>query len=621
MAACKQVNSSRGSGLIVSLLVSILVLSAGNGVHGFFLEWGKDLEGPWCATRPGEDCCEGRDDYCAVPILGTECYCDIFCNATAHDCCPDYWRHCHGYHVPATTPRPTTLPPPRPTRDNLAPCIREGVAFRPGDTIRDNCNNCTCELYTVPYQRYEFRCTQNICLLRPELIEAVNDDPRYFWSASNYSNLWGLSLDEGIRYRLGSFQLSDNVVDMTPIRVEDDVLPEAFDARDKWPNILHPITDQGNCASSWAHSTAAVATDRLGIETEGIIKDRLSVQHLLSCDIDGQLGCNGGHLDRAWWFLRQRGVVSDECYPYTSGKTRVQGTCLITGSQGQEQCPSGIQYKTEKRYQATPPYRIRPLEREIMKEIMDNGPVQATMQVREDFFMYSRGVYKYTGLTSLRRDSDDHMKSGFHSVRIVGWGAERSQEGDIVKYWICANSWGTDWGENGYFRILRGSDESSIESYVIGVWGKITGDPALRVLLSDTRRRRLRTERARKRRHLRQLRIREERRRRRKRRHHTEDADRVSENKNPAVRKHKLGDTHKQFQYHKEFKHQGERKPGKVNHKHNKNNGNAEHNKQHIIGHNLHKHKHDSSYEHTKKAHTNSIKDKIIYDLSESMYV
>lgn len=119
MAACKQVNFSRGSGLKVSLLVSILVLSASSGVHGFFLEWGKDLEGPWCATRPGEDCCDGRDDYCAVPILGTECYCDIFCNATAHDCCPDYWRHCHGHHVPATTPRPTTLPPPRPTRDNL----------------------------------------------------------------------------------------------------------------------------------------------------------------------------------------------------------------------------------------------------------------------------------------------------------------------------------------------------------------------------------------------------------------------------------------------------------------------------------------------------------------------
>ncbi|KAK7483458.1 hypothetical protein BaRGS_00025257 [Batillaria attramentaria] len=53
--------------------------------------------------------------YCAVAILGTECYCDIFCNETAYDCCPDYWAHCHGV-TRAPTLRPTTLPTPRTTR-------------------------------------------------------------------------------------------------------------------------------------------------------------------------------------------------------------------------------------------------------------------------------------------------------------------------------------------------------------------------------------------------------------------------------------------------------------------------------------------------------------------------
>ncbi|GFR86895.1 tubulointerstitial nephritis antigen-like [Elysia marginata] len=98
-------------GIQVLLVLACCCLHTSNA---FYVEWGPDLEGPWCATRPaGEDCCTGRDDECGVPILGTVCYCDVFCNDTAYDCCPDYFPHCHGYVEPTTTPRPTTLPPPR----------------------------------------------------------------------------------------------------------------------------------------------------------------------------------------------------------------------------------------------------------------------------------------------------------------------------------------------------------------------------------------------------------------------------------------------------------------------------------------------------------------------------
>ena len=73
----------------------------------------------------------------------------------------------------------------------------------------------------------------------------------------------------------------------------------------------------------------------------------------------------------------------------------------------------------------------------------------------------------------------------------------------VVCSQLCANSWGTDWGENGYFRIVRDSNECEIESFVLGVWGKVEGDEELRQLLTQYRAQRLRESRRRNRRHLR----------------------------------------------------------------------------------------------------------------------
>ncbi|KIH42499.1 papain family cysteine protease [Ancylostoma duodenale] len=104
-----------------------------------------------------------------------------------------------------------------------------------------------------------------------------------------------------------------------------------------------------------------------------------------------------------------------------------------------------------------------------MTEIITNGPVQATFVVHEDFFMYAGGVYRHTELAAEK--GDRFTGQGYHSVRILGWGVDHSTGRDIP-YWLAANSWGRQWGEDGLFRILRGDNHCEIESFVIGAWGK-----------------------------------------------------------------------------------------------------------------------------------------------------
>lgn len=97
-------------------------------------------------------------------------------------------------------------------------------------------------------------------------------------------------------------------------------------------------------------------------------------------------------------------------------------------------------------------YSIPETEKDIMVELMTNGPAEAAFTVFADFVNYKSGVYQHVSGGAL----------GGHAIRILGWGEENG-----TPYWLIANSWNYDWGDNGTFKILRGSDHCGIESSVV----------------------------------------------------------------------------------------------------------------------------------------------------------
>ena len=222
--------------------------------------------------------------------------------------------------------------------------------------------------------------------------------------------------------------------------IKDNDVPTEFDSRTNWANCVQPIRDQESCGSCWAFAASTTLAWRLCISTQGEKNFMLSPQDLVSCD-EGDYGCNGGSMVNAWNYLLNTGIVSDSCYPYESGSGSVPA-CRKTCVNEEE----WVKYKAADANVFYGPDQFK-------EEIQKNGPIHTHFAVYEDFFNYSGGIYKHVsgGL------------AGWHAVPILGWGEE-----DGTKFWIIQNSWGSAWGEEGYFRIAEGECSVDEEAHAGG---------------------------------------------------------------------------------------------------------------------------------------------------------
>lgn len=231
----------------------------------------------------------------------------------------------------------------------------------------------------------------------------------------------------------------------------DASLPEQFNYKQKWPECFHEIRDQGQCGSCWAFAASEVLTDRFCIFSNVTINTVLSPQDLVSCDSRNR-GCGGGFIGKSWDYLKKTGIVAETCLPYTAGESGASGICPFGSEPSLNFCKEG----KFKKFKVKAHAQLLSVT-EAKQALVNAGPIEAGFNVYEDFLAYKSGVY--------RRNSENFV--GGHAVKVIGYG----KDNDGTEYWIVANSWGTVWGEEGFFRIAFG--ECAFESQL---W---TGQPDL----------------------------------------------------------------------------------------------------------------------------------------------
>lgn len=204
--------------------------------------------------------------------------------------------------------------------------------------------------------------------------------------------------------------------------------PDSIDWRKKG-NYVTPVKNQGSCGSCWTFSTTGCLESVTAINTGKLVP--LSEQQLVDCAQDfNNHGCNGGLPSQAFEYIKyNKGLMTESAYPYKAYDDKCK-------------------YKPElaaafvKNVVNITAYDEKGME----DAVATHNPVSFAFEVTSDFMLYSSGVYS----SSRCHTTTDKVN---HAVLAVGYGSDNG-----TPYWIVKNSWGPDWGQDGYFLIARGKN-------------------------------------------------------------------------------------------------------------------------------------------------------------------
>lgn len=269
-------------------------------------------------------------------------------------------------------------------------------------------------------------------------------------------------------------------------------LPVSFDARDAWGancTIIGKVGSQAACGDCWAWSATQAYESARCIAGRGP-DEELSRQDMAECCFGAgcgySKGCVAGTPRAAFSWIAHFGGIStggmynssQGCKPYSlfpcSVETRAQDptnplpVCHNTNPPRTLTCRASCTnplfngtYAGDKVGNHDPDFTVSGLvyrddnQTHMMNFMKTYGPISVAFEVFDDFPTYKTGVYVR---------SKNAKGLGGHAVTAVGWGVDNG-----TKYWTVKNSWSTYWGEKGYFRIRRGTNEAGIEGQAVGV--------------------------------------------------------------------------------------------------------------------------------------------------------
>ncbi|PHT30400.1 hypothetical protein CQW23_29994 [Capsicum baccatum] len=197
----------------------------------------------------------------------------------------------------------------------------------------------------------------------------------------------------------------------------DDDIPSNLDWRDN--GVVTQVKHQGRCGCCWAFSAVGALEGAYKLATGQLIE--LSEQELLDCTTNNR-GCDGGYMTNAFEFIIQNGGISTRSnYPYQGQ----QYTC-----RSQEQTPA-VQISG---------YQVVPESETALLQAVTKQPVSIGISTSQEFQFYRGGTYHGSCADRIN-----------HAVTVIGYGTDEQGQ----KYWLLKNSWGTNWGENGFMKIIR----------------------------------------------------------------------------------------------------------------------------------------------------------------------
>ncbi|CAK1590706.1 unnamed protein product [Parnassius mnemosyne] len=244
--------------------------------------------------------------------------------------------------------------------------------------------------------------------------------------------------DEELAYLTGTRSSGPEAVGTVPfphseeeLKAMEEEIPQIYDMRHD--GVISAVKNQGQCGSCWAFSSTAAVEGALARSNGGRNID-LSEQSLVDCAWDHNLGCNGGLLDQAFKYITMNGIPSQREYgPYL----QQDGYCKLENM---------TQVYTIKGFARVPSLSETALKVALLKY----GPVTVGIYAGTNMKFYSSGIFY---------DIDCSKSMLNHGVTVVGYGVR-----DGTNYWIVKNSWGEDWGEDGYILMSAVNDNCNVMS-------------------------------------------------------------------------------------------------------------------------------------------------------------